>query len=342
MPASFKIPSHMRAVVLHTFDQIESLVVEERPVPRPQAGQVLIRMHASPVNPSDLAFLRGVYSKKELPVVPGIEGSGTVVAAGHGLFGRMLVGRRVAFAASNEGEGTWAEYAVLPAQNCMPLGRSISLEQGAMLIVNPLTAWLLMAEAQRNGRRALVQTAAAGALGKMIVRLARQRGVTTINIVRRDEQAAALRELGATHVLNSTAADFEALLFEVCRMEDARLAFDAVGGELTGKILSAMSNGARLISYGGLALEPCILDPRVFISAGKSIEGFQLGRAMGRLSLITRLKIVRRVQQALGRELQSEIQARVPLKDAVRGLQQYVHNMSAGKVLLVMNRAEAE
>lgn len=343
MSASVKLPAHMRAVVLHEFDKLDALVVEQKPVPQPRAGQVLVRMHAAPINPSDLAALRGLYRvQKTLPAVPGFEGSGTVVASGGGLLGRFLMGKRVACAAPDSGNGTWAEYMVTSAQSCVPLSRTLSLEQGAMFIVNPLTAWSLMEVAKREGQRALVQTAAASALGRMIVRLGRQRNVVTINIVRRDEHIAMLRALGAEHVLNSTAGDFEKRLLEVCHSENARLAFDAVAGELTGKVLSAMPEGGRLIIYGGLAQQPCSLDPRSFINEGKSMEGFYLGRAMRQLRMAQRLVMVRRAQQALAKELQTDIQARVPLEAVTQGLQQYVQNMSAGKVLVLMNNAAAE
>ncbi len=343
MPASFKIPSYMRAIVLHVFDQIESLVVEERPVPRPQAGQVLIRMHAAPINPSDLAFLRGLYKVDKVPpIVPGFEGSGTIVASGGGMLGRVLLGKRVACAAPNDGDGTWAEYMVTPAQNCLPLRRALTLEQGAMLIVNPLTAWSLMEVAKREGHRAIVQTAAASALGKMIVRLGKQRGVRTINLVRREEQAATLRALDADYVLNSADADFEARLFEVCRRESVRLAFDAVAGELAAQVLTAMPEGGRLVFYGALSQHPSMIDPRAFIFEDKRIEGFWLGRTMRRLSLPQRMNMVRHVQQALAQELQTEIQARAPLEEAAKALRQYAQNMSAGKVLLVLESVAAK
>ena len=338
MPA-FELPSTMRAVVLHAYDALDKLTVEQFPVPRPQAGQVLVRMHASPINPSDLAFLRGVYSKTPLPTIPGIEGSGVVVASGAGLFAKALVGRRVACIASGDGAGgAWAEYLVVPALTCIPLKASVSLEQGAMHFVNPLTACLLMAEARREHARAVVQTAAAGALGKMLVRLARQCGVTTINIVRREEQAQALHALGAQHVLNSAAENFTERLFEICRAEDARLAFDAVGGDMAGVILRAMPNGARLISYGALSLQPLTLDPRAFISTGKKIEGFHLGRAIGQQKLFSRLQVVRQARHMLTHELQSEIQACIPMTEIVQGIQRYTQNMSAGKILLMLGQ----
>lgn len=343
MSAAPPIPANTRAVVLHAYGQPPEISVETRTVPQPRAGEVLLRMHAAPINPSDLAALRGLYRvRKTLPAVPGFEGSGTVVASGGGVLARLLLGRRVACAAPEGGDGTWAEFMLTSAQTCIPLSRNLSFEQGAMFIVNPLTAWSLMEITRREGHRTIVQTAAASALGKMIVRLARQRKVVVINIVRRDEQTAALRALGAEHVLNSSDRDFDTRLLEICRREGARLAFDAVGGALTGKVLSAMPEGGRLISYGGLAHEPCMLDPRSFINEGKRLEGFYLGRAMRELSMRQRLVMVRRVQQIFRNEFHTEIQARVPLQEAARGLQLYQQNMSAGKVLLMMEKSSAQ
>ena len=140
----------MRAVQLRAYDgNPESVAVVELPVPRPGPGQVLIRVAASPINPSDLMFIRGLYGfKKPLPVIPGFEGSGTVVEAGSGMLPRFLKGRRVACAAAdpNIAGGMWAEYLVTSAQLCVPLSKQVDMEQGATMLVNPLTAWALMEE----------------------------------------------------------------------------------------------------------------------------------------------------------------------------------------------------
>ncbi len=173
---------------------------------RPASGEVLIRVAASPINPSDLRFLSGSPAGSTGPVVPGLEGSGTVVSAGAGLIPRLLAGRRVAFA-SAQGVA-WAEYAVAPATRCIPLKEHVSLEQGATLIVNPLTALAFFDIARRGGHTAIVNTAAASALGRMVIRLGRRAGVKVINIVRRREQVELLRELGADVVLDNSDAAF--------------------------------------------------------------------------------------------------------------------------------------
>ncbi|MDQ3805658.1 MAG: alcohol dehydrogenase catalytic domain-containing protein, partial [Acidobacteriota bacterium] len=140
------IPATMRAVELRSYEGGEAgLTVVEKPVPRPGRGEVLVRMAAAPVNPSDLMFVRGMYGqRKRLPVVPGFEGSGVVVAAGGGLMARYLKGRRVACAAPFDGDGTWAEYMSAPAAQCIPLRKGVELEHAASMIVNPFTAWALL------------------------------------------------------------------------------------------------------------------------------------------------------------------------------------------------------
>jgi NADPH:quinone reductase-like Zn-dependent oxidoreductase len=329
------IPDTMRALTLHAYDGAD-LRVEQLPLPHPGPGEVLIRMHAAPINPSDLMFVRGMYGfTKQLPVVPGFEGSGTVVAVGRGLAGAVLLGRRVACAAPDDGNGTWAEYMRTDVQRCIPLLPSVSSERGAMLIVNPLTAWALVDLARRGKHRAVVQTAAASALGKMIVRLAQRDNLPLINIVRREEQAAQLRAIGATHVLDSSRADFDEQLHNLCHILQATLALDAVAGEMTGRLLQAMPRGSRVTVYGALSEAPCQIHPIDPIFRGKSVDGFWLSDWFRGQNTLDVFRAGLSVQQLLGSELKSEVRACMPLEEGQRGLQLYANRMTEGKVLLM-------
>src|SRR4026209_2329728 len=175
MKTNHSIPSTMHAVQLD--EPNGSLTLREVPMPRPQAGQVLIRMAAAPINPSDLGSLSGLsYSgKRQFPFTPGLEGSGTVIEAGEGMMPRLLNGRRVACSALLTGDGTWAEYMVTSTQSCIPLNKAVSLEQGSMLLVNPLSALAIFEIAREGKHPAMVSTAAASALGGMILRLGKHR-----------------------------------------------------------------------------------------------------------------------------------------------------------------------
>ncbi len=329
----------MRAVVLRDYDgRPESIAVAEVPVPRPGPGQVLVRIAASPVNPSDLAFIRGVYGfKKALPAIPGFEASGTIVAAGGGLMPRLLVGRRVACAAAEPSipGGTWAEYLVTNANRCIPLAKHVDMEQGATLLVNPLTAWGLLEQARRGGHRAVVQTAAAGALGRMIVRLARRFSIATINVVRRPEQVELLRKMGAGNILDVNDPGFDASLRDLCCSLGASIGFDAVAGKMSARVIRAQPEGSRLLVYGALSQEPARIDASSLIFERKRVEGFWLSSWLGTKNMLGRLRIAGKVQRLLATDLSTDIQARLPLEDAARGLEQYVTHMTSGKVLLL-------
>jgi NADPH:quinone reductase len=329
----------MRALQISAYDgSPQSMRVAELPVPRPGAGEVLVRVAASPANPSDLMFLRGLYGfRKPLPAIPGFEGSGTVVEAGKGGMGRFLMDRRVACAAAEPSiaGGMWAEYVVVPASLCIPLQKEVDFEHGATLIVNPLTAWALVNEARSGGHRAAVQTAAASALGRMILRLALKFSLPMIHIVRRTAQEQLLRGMGAEHVLDSSDAGFDAALSEMCGRLSATIGFEAVSGELTGRVLRAQPPGSRLLVYGALSVEACQVDPSSLIFEGKRLEGFWLSAWLKRKNLLGRMRLANRVQKMASAELQSPIRARVPLTEAAQALREYAQTMTAGKILIL-------
>lgn len=327
----------MRALELREYGAgAKNLELVQKPIPQPGPGEVLVRIAASPINPSDLAFVRGTYgTRKPLPVVPGIEASGTVVAAGKGLYPRFLIGKRVACAAG-EGDGAWAEYMVTRARQCMPLPGTVSLEQGAMTIVNPLTAWALLEIARKEGHRGVVQTAAASALGRMILRLGMRRRTPVIHIVRRPAQVELLRALGAgaDMVLDSSEPNFEDRLRAAAHRWHATIAFDAIAGAMTGQILRAMPKRSKVIVYGGLSQEACRVDARQFIFEHKRIEGFWLSQPV-RLSTIDLFRGLAAVRSGLAEDFQSEVHLRLPLEAAAQGLEQYAAHMTEGKVLLM-------
>jgi NADPH2:quinone reductase len=335
--SSQKIPDTMRAVELRDYEGVaDALAVVERPMPRPGAGQVLVRIAASPINPSDLSFLRGAYGiRKKLPVVPGFEASGEVVASGGGVWANHIVGRRVACAAPADGDGTWAEYMLTDASHCIPLMKSTDTEHAATMIVNPFTAWALLRIAEESGGRAVVQTAAASALGQMVIRLAASRGVEVVNVVRRREQVELLKAAGAREVLDSNEEGFDERLAEACKRVRATVAFDAVAGTLTGRVLHAMPSGSECIVYGGLSMEGCLLDPRSLIFERKRVRGFWLSDWMRTTGALKMFSASRSVQKVLKDELRTMIRARLPLEQAAEGVRLYEREMTGGKILLL-------
>lgn len=327
-----ELPETMRALVLPAPGA--ALELQDRPVPRPGRGEVLVRLAASPINPSDLMTLKGEYGiDAEPPMIPGLEGAGTVVATGGGPMAGMMRGRRVACASATG--GMWAEYVALQADRVFPLPRDLPLGAGAMSAVNPLTAIALIAEARRRGHRAAVSTAAAGQLGRMIRRRAAQRGVEIINVVRRDTQVAALQAEGARHVLNESADGFDAELADLCRTLGCRLAFDAVGGPMTFRLVEALRPGAEVLVYGGLSEQAVSVHTGSLIFKEARIEGFWLSKWLPRKPLPQMLWIMRTATRALaGGFAESRVARIVPLTEAADAPAAYAADMSAGKILI--------
>ncbi len=270
----------MKAVVLT--ESGAKPTIAEIPVPQPGTGEVLVKMHASPINPSDLAFLAGGYGiKKPYPAVPGFEGSGTVVTAGKGILPKLWLGKNVACAASPKYNGCWAEYMVTTAASCVPLSKEISMEQGAMMFVNPMTA-LAFFDVYKNlpnpgkKKRGIINTAAASALGRMVIKLGKTQGIPVISVVRRKEQVDILKAEGAENILNSSDADFEKSLKELAHKINATVIFDCVGGKMVQQLIDATPNESHLFIYGRLSSEPCEIQPGNLIFSESKIQGFWL------------------------------------------------------------------
>lgn len=247
-------------------DATLELSLAEVPLPEPGEGEVLVRVEAAPINPSDLGVLFGpadmktaraggtaerpvvtadipaeymgaVASRTGQPIPCGNEGAGVVVKAGSSDAAQALVGRTVAVM----GGAMYAQYRLSPAAFCLPLPEGTTPREGAACFVNPLTALSMVETMKLEGHSALVHTAAASNLGQMLVKLCNADGIPLVNIVRRDEQVELLHKLGAKHVLNSSAEGFRDALTDALAETGATLAFDATGGgRLAGEILTAM------------------------------------------------------------------------------------------------------
>jgi NADPH:quinone reductase-like Zn-dependent oxidoreductase len=327
----------MRAAVLDEYIGAAGLRVEDVAKPQPGPGEVLVRVVASPINPSDLAFLEGNYSPRPpVPTRAGLEGSGTVTEVGSGAMGRYLSGKRVAFVAGGSGGGAWAEHVVVPSRLALPLNDDVSFEAGAMSVVNPLTALAFLEIAESRRHKAVVNTAAAGALGRMVDRVLTSAGIRVINVVRRPDQVEALSE--AAVALDSSSSNFDRDLAALCKEHGANLAFDAVGGALTRRLLAAMPGAATVMVYGGLSQQPAQANIGDLVFTGKTVTGFWLTRWLPQKSTIQSFRLWKKVQRLIGNELASEVRATFSLESIVDAVSSYQAAMSAGKVLITPNQ----
>jgi NADPH:quinone reductase-like Zn-dependent oxidoreductase len=236
------------------------------PTPEPGPDQVVVRVEATPINPSDLGLLTGAADvstakaagTKELPVVTakvpevgmramagrldesmpvGNEGAGVVVRTGSSDAAKALMGRTVAMI----GGAMYSQYRTLRVNECLPLPAGTTAAEGASSFVNPLTALGMTETMRREGHKALVHTAAASNLGQMLNKICIKDGIGLVNIVRSKEQADILKKIGAKHIVDSTAPSFMDDLTNALVETGATIAFDAIGGgKLAGQILTCM------------------------------------------------------------------------------------------------------
>jgi NADPH:quinone reductase-like Zn-dependent oxidoreductase len=296
-------------------------------------------MLASPVNPSDLMYIRGHYTVPPVcPAVPGFEGVGIVEASGGGWRGKLFTGRRVVVL--NRAGGNWSEYAIVPDQQVVPVSSDLSDEQAACFFVNPATAWVMTREVLKVPANAwLLQTAAGSALGRMIIRLGKLSGFRTLNIVRREAQAAELRQLGADAVLvcdsDTAAADLTDRIRSVVGGNGLLYAVDAVGGAVGSAVIRSLGPGGRMLAYGTLSGQPLSFSPRTLMTVGSSVEGFWLGNFMQQRGLLFRLGLVRRLTRLIRSGiLSTQIAGTWPLDQAATAVRAAEDSTVAGKCLL--------
>jgi len=319
--------------VLHTTQQNQ---------PVPGDGEILVRMLSSPVNPSDLMTVRGVYpNKPPLPAVPGYEGVGIVVSAGRGLPGWYLKEKRVAVL--NRSGGNWAEYVVLPAKQAIPLASGLSMEQAATFFVNPATAYVMTRKVLQIPKGEwLLQTAAGSVLGGMVRRLARHCGFKVVNVVRRAEQAEQLKAAGADAAIvfnenENEVGDLQEQLLLATGKSNVKYVIDPVSGKTSAAVLEALSVGGHMLLFGSLSPDPVVFSPRALITPAAKVEGFWLGRWMDQQSLLSKLALVRKITKLIRRGiLESEIAAKYPLSEIKQAVIAAEQSGRTGKVLLTM------
>ena len=359
-------------------DGVLTLSLEDVPVRPPNDDQIVVRVEAAPMNPSDLWLLLGpadlttlrqggtaadptisadiprgqleqVRSRwnRRLPV--GVEGAGTVVDAGHGA--RHLIGRRVSFA----GGGTFTELRTVKARDCVVLPPDFSAEEGAALYVNPMTALAMIETCRLEGHTALIHTAAASNLGQILHRVCAAEKVGLVNIVRTQSQASLLHGLGAAHVVNSTSGSFHADLNDAVAATDATLAFDAVGGgDLADSLLSAMESAAlrkqgpyspygsqrlkQVYVYGSLDRSPTTID-RTYGMAW-AIGGFLLPWFLDRIGPQETARLRQRVVSEARSTFATRYAATVSLAQALKPdvVLGYARRATGGKYLVDPSR----
>jgi NADPH:quinone reductase-like Zn-dependent oxidoreductase len=332
---------------------------ERRPMPEPAPHEVLVKILATPINPSDLGLLLGAAdmstaratTRDGLPVVtadipgPGMramggrigdalaignEGCGLVVGAGSSPEAQALLGKTVALI----GGEMYAEYRCLPAQMCMVLPDGTDPRDGASCFVNPLTS-LAFAETMRmEGHSALVHTAAASNLGQMLVKICAKDGIPLVNIVRSAAQVDLLKGIGATHIVNSSDDDFLDQLTAALIETGATCGFDAIGGgKLAGQILGCMEVAAvkRMTTYSRYGSDTF---KQVYIYGALDLGPTILNRSFGLTWSVSGFLLTPFLQKA-GMEVNMRLRARVVDELTTTFKSHYSHEISLTDALAI-------
>eukprot|EP00747_Dinoflagellata_sp_TGD_P186865 gnl/TRDRNA2_/TRDRNA2_44208_c0_seq1.p1 gnl/TRDRNA2_/TRDRNA2_44208_c0~~gnl/TRDRNA2_/TRDRNA2_44208_c0_seq1.p1 ORF type:complete len:385 (-),score=73.64 gnl/TRDRNA2_/TRDRNA2_44208_c0_seq1:61-1167(-) len=271
------LPDRMNQLVLveaNTDVTKARLEVQCVDTPKPRRGQVLVKMFAAPINPSDDGIWK--VAPKEYPVRLGNEGSGVVVGTGGGGPAWRLLGKKVTVV----GAKTYSEYVVVDAlTGAWSLPPHLPVEDGCSFFVNPLTVVGIIETLKERGGKALIHTAAASQLGQMMVKYCKVQGITIVNVVRRQEQADVLRALGAELIVVTDTADWKEQLKELIKQHQLKFAFDAIAGEMSGTLLQLLPPKSTVFVYGRLAPEKTGgIDPLDLIYREKKLEGWLLTR----------------------------------------------------------------
>src|SRR6266700_630720 len=294
----------LRSLIKNSGELEISLV--DVPTPEPGPDEVVVRVEASPINPSALGLLVGAADMstakasgtRAMPVITakvpeaamramaarldesmpvGNEGAGVVIKTGSSDSARALTGRMLAMI----GGAMYGQYRCLKVNECLPLPEGTTAAEGASCFVNPLTALGMTETMRREGHKALVHTAAASNLGQMLNKICLKDGIALVNIVRSEGQTDILRKIGAKHIVDSTAPTFMDDLTQALVETGATIAFDAIGGgKLAGQILTGMeiaaNKTAKVYSRYGSSVHK-----QVYVYGGLDMRPTELNRAFG-------------------------------------------------------------
>tara|TARA_R110000751_G_scaffold2344_4_gene12424 strand:- start:353 stop:1333 length:981 start_codon:yes stop_codon:yes gene_type:complete len=263
----------MKAAIHDTFGEpVDVLEHKAVDTPTPAAGEVRIKTVLSPIHNHDLWTIRGNYGyKPELPgAIGGSEAIGTIDAVGDGVDEKMI-GQRVTVAGVH---GTWAEYFIAPAAGVLPLPDVISDTLGAQLIAMPFSAISLLEMLQAKKGDWIVQTAANGAVGKIMVVLAKARGINLLNLVRREDAVTELTDMGIDNVLSTSDKDWKTKAQTLIGKAGAVSAIDSVGGELATDLTDLLGANGELVVFGTATGTPLTLSSGTLIMKQITVKGF--------------------------------------------------------------------
>jgi len=324
----------MRAAIHNTFgDPIQLMHMVDTTTPDPSPGQVLVKMIMSPIHNHDLWTIRGEYGyKPDLPTaIGGSEAVGMITDVGAGV-DEALIGQRISVASVH---GTWAEYFVAPANGVMPLPEAISDTLGAQLVAMPFSAISLLETLNVAEGDWIVQTAANGAVGKIMAVLAKSRGGKLLNLVRRPEAVDELKAMGMEHVLSTSDEGWKQAAKAIIGEEGARAAIDSVGGSIATDLTEFLGDEGQLVIFGTATGTPLTLNSGLMIFKHLTVKGFWASKVGAEMGIESRTRLMTElVGLALSGELALADGGIYPLEDVTAAMIAAATPGRLGKVML--------
>jgi NADPH:quinone reductase-like Zn-dependent oxidoreductase len=323
----------MRAVMHETFAEPEDVLgVQEVDLPEPGPGQVRLRILLSPIHNHDLWTVRGTYGfKPELPARAGTEAVGVVDALGEGV-DKLTVGQRVA---SGGGFGSWAEYVVTPAAGLIPVPESIPDEAAAQLVSMPLSAITLLHVLELGEGEWMVQNTANGAVGRMVAQLAKARGVRVLGLVRRAAGVQELADQGIGDVVATDSDGWRERAQEITGGAPVKAAVDSVGGSAAADLVSLLTDGGTLLSFGSMGSPTLEIPAGDLIFKQVTVKGFWLSKINQTMSGDVRRQLFGELITRIGDgSLTLPVSATYPLEEVTDAVRASLTPGRVGKVLL--------
>jgi len=307
------------------------LRVESRPWPRPEPDEVVVEMRAAPINPADLNAIEGKYpGKREVPAVPGFEGSGIVSETGRNV-SKLTVGSLVLLP---HDIGTWREACAVEAEQLVIVPPEVDPVQAAMLKINPLTAWrLLHGYVELTASDWVIQNAANSAAGRSVIQIAHALGYKTVNVVRREELIEELRTEGGDVVL----MDGENLRDEVKKATGGapiHLGLNAVGGESALRLMNCLAASGTLVTFGAMSLQPLKIPNGLLIFKDLRFRGIWINKWYDNATPAERMAAFNPIFEMTGRGLlQTKVEKTYPLSELKAAVEHAARAQRRGKII---------
>lgn len=300
----------------------------------PGAGEVVFEVLAFPINPADVSFCRGTYRlKPELPATPGAECVGRVLGIGAGVThvkpGDLVI---------NLQRENWAQRRRVKGDDVIAVSEGVDIQQAAMLRINPATALLLLTDiVALNPGDWIIQNVANSAVGRLVIRLARQRGVKTVNVVRRESLFGELKALGAD-VCVVDGPELAETVKSQTHGAPIRLGLDAVSGRATARLSACLGEGGAVCNYGSMSGEDPVMSRSALVSGGQKLVGFILGRGLASRSLEQIRTIYAELGQQLAKgNLSAPVEMVYPIEDITDAVAHAQRGERSGKILVAPN-----